>query len=133
MYHKIQQLNKISILEDDELVRDSVHTISDVCHTANSSVNEAAQFGCRSYTFLKIRQPNKISIFEAAEFVHGSAHVNKRRLRTQTRRLTRQPYLVAEVIPSFFIFFHKIYLLSRRKSPIIYCRYYQSTLYHVLQ
>ena len=34
---------------------------------------------------------------------------------------------------SFFTFFHKIYLLSHRKSPIIYCRYYQSTLYHVLQ
>ena len=52
----MQQLNKISILETVALVRNSVHTICDVCHKANSSVNEAALFGCRSYTFLKMQQ-----------------------------------------------------------------------------
>ena len=48
-----------------------------------------------------MQQLNKISIFEAAEFVRGT------RIRQyvtfaarQTHRLTRLPYLVAEVIPS---------------------------------
>ena len=51
MFLKIEELNKVSTLEVVQLVRDSVHTICDVCVK-------------------------------------------------QTRRLTRQPYLVAEVIPS---------------------------------
>ena len=47
----MQQSKKHQFLKTVVLVRDSVHTICDVCRKANSSVNEAAQVGCRSYTF----------------------------------------------------------------------------------
>ena len=49
---KIEQLNKVSTLEVVQFVRDSAHTIREVCRKANSSVNEAALFSSRSYTFL---------------------------------------------------------------------------------
>ena len=44
MFLKIQQSNKISILETVELVRESVQLISDVCRKANSKLNETRYF-----------------------------------------------------------------------------------------
>ena len=60
------------------MVRDSVHTIRDVCRTANSSVNEAAQFGCRSYTyicsphFLSLSHPQNTSLALTYPFSYSS-------------------------------------------------------------
>ena len=70
----MQQSKKHQFLKTVVLVRDSVHTICDVCRKANSSVNEAAQVGCRSYTFIKVQQSNKISILETVALVRDSAH-----------------------------------------------------------
>ena len=56
--------------------------------------------GCRSYTFLKMQQLKKHQFLKSAALMRGT------RIRQfvtfaarQTHRLTRQPYLVAEVIP----------------------------------
>ena len=68
----MQQLNKISILETVALMRDSAHTIREVCRKANSSVNEAAPFSSRTYTFLKMQQLNKISILETVALMRGT-------------------------------------------------------------
>jgi len=48
-------VKKISIVGGGGIRARNAHTsIRDVCRKANSSVNEAALFGCRSYTFLKM-------------------------------------------------------------------------------
>ena len=39
---------------------------------ANSTVNEATLFGCRSYTFLKMQQLTKVSTLEVVQFVRGT-------------------------------------------------------------
>ena len=74
MFLKIEHLNKVSTLEVVQFVRDSAHTIREVCRKANSSVNEAALFSSRSYTFLKIEHLNKVSTLEVVQFVRDSAH-----------------------------------------------------------
>ena len=65
----MQKLNKVSTLEVVQFVRNSAHTIREVCRKANSSVNEAALFSSRSYTFLKMQQLNKVSTLETVAFV----------------------------------------------------------------
>ena len=48
----MQQLRECQFSKAVALMRDSAHTIREVCRKANSSVNEAAPFSSRSYTLV---------------------------------------------------------------------------------
>ena len=84
---KIEQLNKVSTLEVVQFVRGSAHVNKWVCLVANSSVNEAALFGCRSYTFLKMQQLNKVSTLETVAFVREKRTHQYASFRKKTWRL----------------------------------------------
>ena len=87
----MQHLNKVSTLEGAAFVRGTRTCQSRRLPYGKLAPNEAALFGCRSYTFLKIEQLNKVSTLEVVQLVRDDARRTIREFAFLQTRSVFQP------------------------------------------